>query len=161
MKIFLLFFVWIFILSCTKGDPSPSIGPRVKPFNLVFKFIKNKEKLPDSILNNIKLSYYLNNIKQYQSIYPAADTFSKLGIQTTDIDFGFISADDGVKNYYFEFPDGSKDTLYADYRRNTEAQAFSDTCFCYIPLKHIYINGKIPNIDSSLMMYGTVYLFNK
>ena len=164
-KYSVLFGSFIFLAlfgTCNKKDP---LGPQVINYSLFFLIKENGARLSDSVLNDMHLYYYENGVKKYMSdfsrcINEGGFQAHDLGIQATR-DAGWISADKNIKTFYLEYPDGSADTLYIDYRHVSYNEAVRNSCYCYYPLQSVKFNGKVPDIDSSVLMYEPVYLFIK
>ena len=100
------------------------------------------------------LSYYENgNKKAVSDFLPAIDGFDTLGILTTR-DIGFISGDDGIKNYLLEYPDGTTEDLFVDYRYLSQAEAKKDPCVCHYPFRSINYKGKTLSADPYISSLG-------
>jgi hypothetical protein len=86
------------VLSCS-FTRKPETSPNVMANSLFFLLNENNFKLPDSKLNQLKISY----IKQGNKIY-VEDLIRKtvdgydLGVMTTR-SVAFVSADDNIKNF--------------------------------------------------------------
>ena len=153
-------FCIIFITACSSSVIS---NVRLIPYSIFFKLIKNGNRLPDSVLDNLKLSYYQNGTKNYISdfircINEGGVNARDLGFMTTNL-IGVTSGNDNIKDYYIEYPNGTKDTLYVDYRHVSTADGEKDSCFCLYPLKQLKFNGLIPQIDTTIKIQ-TIYIFN-
>jgi hypothetical protein len=149
------------LLSCKKSN---NYGPQVIPDSLIFVIKKDGNRLSDSILNNMKMSYFENGIKNYMSDFVRATNEGPyngydLGIQGSRL-VGILSSEKGIKNYFLEYPDGSQDTLYVDYRLLKENEAKKDPCYCYYPLTAVNYNHTTPNMDTSIK-WQKVFLFSK
>lgn len=149
------------IMSCNKKTP---LGPQGINNTLFFLIKKNNQRLPDSVLNATKLSYFENGIKQYQSdlsrgINEGGFYAADLGILTTR-NTGAISSDKAIKDYFLEYPDGTKDTLFIDYRNVSYEEAKSNSCYCYRPLVGLRYNGQTPIKDASINQ-AEVYVFSR
>ena len=162
MKWILVFAAFIVAeFSCNKN---PRFGPLVVPSSLIFLVKKAGDRLPDSILNNMKLYYYQNGTKKYftdfirginEGDFQAYDS----GVQTTR-NIGFTSGDDNIKTYYLEYPSGQQDTLFIDYRHVGEDEAFHNSCYCYFPLQLVKFDGQVAITDPTITQQK-VYLFSK
>lgn len=147
--------------SCNKKDP---LGPQVINNSIFFLVKINNQRLPDSVLNNMKMSYYLSGQKKYvddftRGINEGGFMANDMGIQTTR-DVGTYSGDNNVKNYYLEYPNGTIDTLFIDYRHVSYNEASTNSCYCYYPLVDVKFNSVVAQIDSSITQQR-VYRFNK
>lgn len=161
---YLLFFSLVplfFAASCGKDK---KIGPQTIPSSLGFVVKKANVRLPDSIINNVKLFYFKNGVKTYMNdfirgINEGPFAAYDLGVQTTR-NIGFTSADDNIKNYFLEFANGDIDSLVVDYRHLGENDAFRNPCYCYYPLEQVSYNGRIALPDSTIIQQK-VFKFNK
>lgn len=147
--------------SCNKKDP---LGPQIINNSLIFVLKKNNNRLPDSILNNIKMYYYTNGQKIRMSdlergIDEGTFLANSLGILATR-NIGATSGDDNIKSYYLEYPNGTQDTLFVDYRHVSYNEAVNNNCYCYYPLIEVRYNGQVAPIDTSISAQK-VYLFKK
>lgn len=159
MKIYLLFFFLCFtcISSTCKKDFN---GPYIPPHSLFFLIKKGNNRLPDSILDNMKLYYYQNGSKKYLSDFQrATDEGYNLGILTTR-DIGLRSGNDNIKVYCLEYPSWPPDTLFADYRFLSTNEAKKDPCYCYYPLREVKFNNQTASPDPSITQQ-VIYLFTK
>lgn len=163
MKHSLILLIVICTILCV-GCSTKQIGPQTMNNSLAFLLTKNNQRLPDSIVNNIKMAYYEGNNKKY--INDLSRGINEGGFMAYDIgllstrDIGGYSSGGGIKNYYLEYPNGQIDTLYVDYRVLSYDQALKDPCFCYYPLVEVRYNGQPANLDSSITMQK-VYSFKK
>lgn len=137
-------------------------GPYIPAHSLFFLIKKGGARLPDSILNNMQLYYYQGGSKKYLSdftrgINEGGFQAYDLGIQTTR-NIGYISGNENTKDYYLEYPDGSLDTLFVDYRHLSESDAKNDPCYCYYPLREVKFNGQVAATDPSITVQK-VYSF--
>lgn len=147
--------------SCNREDP---LGPQVINNSLVFLLKKGGNRLPDSILNNTKLVYFLNGQKNYLSDFARGINEGPfqaydLGVLTTR-NIGSSSGDNNVKEYYLEYPNGTKDTLFVDYRHVSYNEAINNSCYCYYPLEQVKYNGVVATLDSTITQQK-VYKFYK
>lgn len=139
-------------------------GPRVIPYSLLFLIKENGVRLPDSVLNNMKLFYLQNGGKKYvydlrRGINEGPFAAYDLGVQVTS-NVGDLSAEAGIKNYFLEYPSGDIDTLFVNYVSVNTQQAQQEPCFCYYPLREVKFNGVAVGLDTSIY-YQTVYGFEK
>ncbi len=159
-SLFLIFLWSALSITCNKDFN----GPYLPPHSIFFVIKSNGARLPDSVLNNMRMYYYENNIKKYvtdftRAVNEAGVQAYDLGIQTTR-NIGFISGDENIKTYYLDYEYGPDDTLFVNYVHLTEKQAKRDPCYCYYPLKEVKYNGVVASLDLSLNNIKA-YLFNK
>ncbi len=152
---------FISMVACNKKTP---LGPQVINSSLIFLVKKNNQQLPDSILSNMKMSFYQNGSKLYQQDFVRAVNEgpfygADLGVMGPR-NIGVTSGDNGVKDYYLGYPDGSRDTLFVDYQHVNYNEAKNNSCYCYYPLVGLRFNGQVPSLDSSIKEQN-VYLFKK
>ena len=139
-------------------------GPQVIPSSFGFIIKQNGLRLEDSILNNMKLFCFKNNAKTYISdfirgINEGPFNALDLGVQTSR-DIGNKSGDDGIKDFYLEYPNGDIDTLYVNYNKLSGNDAAKHPCYCYYPLEEVKFNGVTASLDTSIKVQA-VYLFKK
>jgi hypothetical protein len=109
---------------------------------------ENGKRLPDSILTGVKTSYFQNNQRLFLTdlkrgiIENGFDAY-ELGILSTRL-IGTFSADKNIKNYFIEYPDGKRDTLFVDYVPP------SPNNNCLYILKQVKYNGKLIMPDPSI-----------
>jgi len=145
---------------CKKAGGGKEIGPSVINSSIFFLLKKNNQRLPDSILDGLRLSYFNGSAKNYVGDFVRATSDGyALGVMTTR-DIGGYSAGANIKNYYLEYPNGSLDTLFVDYRHLSYNEAVNDPCYCYYPLVSVKYNGVTAQLDSSITQQK-VYKFNK
>jgi hypothetical protein len=156
----------LLLFSCKKNqsNPCPTFWGYKLPYSLFFKLNLNGNRLADSVLNKLKLSYYQNGSKKYISDFSRAINEGSLnafdsGIMVTR-DIGFNSGDANIKDYYLEFPDGDIDTLFVDYRKYSQCEADTSVCQCLYPLYSVHFNGQKASPDAYITEH-TVYLFEK
>ena len=142
-------------------------GPYLPPHGFFFLIKKNGAKLPDSILDNVKLYYYQNGVKTYVSDFGRAINEGDFHARDSGIlatrNIGYSSGNDGVKTYFLEYLYGyfgPQDTLYADIPHLSEKDARRDPCYCYYPIREIKFNGQVAYTDPSIV-WEPVYLFYK
>jgi hypothetical protein len=150
-KLFLLTVLTLFAINaCSKSDCFYVSIPN----SLVFIIKKDNRILSDSILNNIKLSYVIGIEKKYVSdVARGINEFSKIGVITSRL-IGQYSADDNIKDYTIEYPNGEKDKLFVDYESPSKETG------CVYKLNSIKFNGKIAEIDTELLPIE-IYRFNR
>ena len=143
------------IAACSKRK-----GPQVVPASLFFIIKQNGIRLDDNTLNDMKLYYFRSGIKTYVSDFlRATEEGYNLGVQTTRT-IGDISADENIKDYYLQFPNGDLDTLIVDYKHVNDREAFNNSCYCYYPLQSVKYNGTVALPDPSITQQK-VYRFDK
>lgn len=116
-----------------------------------FQIKINGEILPDSVLNNLKISYIQNGTKKYISdLGQAVDYYANMGIMTTR-SIGSM----GVQSYNLEYNNGfATDTLFADYSSETPSTN------CQYLLRQIKFNN-ITVVGATTFSYQPVYVFYK
>lgn len=150
------FFVFGFILliafsNCSKKNRCHYVS---LPNSLFFLLKKDGIRLPDSVLNNLKISYYENATTKYISdLGRAKEEGYNLGVMTTRL-IGDISANKNIKQYFIEYSDGEKDTLNVDY----EPPSISNGC--HYNLIQVKFNGKEITPDLAITMQK-VYTLEK
>lgn len=132
------------LLSCHK-DKRELLGPEA----LLIRPIHNMDVLPDATLNATKLYYFSSQtIKEYVGDFGrATGSGYQWGILSTT-NVAALSANDNIKFYYLEFPDGDIDTLFVDYQQISDDEARDNDCFCDKPQISIRINGNVPIRDT-------------
>ena len=163
----ILFLITTIIMfsSCTRTSVSPCLSYDVFRPPSIFAFdIKHKNILiADSVLNALKLFYKSNGGNIYVSDFQRRIAeYYPLGIMVTQ-EIGFKSADNLIKDYYLEFPNGDIDTLYVDYRHYTPCEADTSSCRCTYPLIKVIYNNHEAFFDRDLLTNNNdlVYQFNK
>ncbi len=155
------FFLVLFLLQmqCSKYDKC-AFDTYLVPHSLVFVIHDKGNRLPDSVLNSNKLFYYKSLKKEYLSDFTRGlNEFYDLGIQSTR-NIGFISGDEGIKDFYLEYLGGDIDTLFVDYKKLNQEDACNHPCKCNYPLESVKFNGVAAIPDTSIKVQK-VYLFNK
>ncbi len=146
-----VFAVLLFDEGCKKGSACHYFS---MPNSLFILLTQGGKRLPDSILDYTKISYYQDGNKKYLTDFTHAGLeWNALGIMTTR-DIGSASAGLGIKTYFIEYPDATKDTLYADY------ESPSPSTSCVYVLHTIKYNGMLIKQDTTYKG-GEVYVFNK
>lgn len=156
MKTILMFLAATILIS---GSCRKRKGALIVPDSLFFVIKQNGLRLPDSVLNNMKLYYFKfgNKIYMPDFIRGSEDGYN-LGVQTTR-QIGHVSGDDNIKDFYLEYASGDIDTLYVDYQYIGEA-AYDHPCYCYYPMGVVKYNGNIASPDPSITQQR-VYRFDK
>ena len=89
--------------TCNKKQECPTFWGTLLPQTFYFVIKNNGNRLPDSILNSLKLAYYKNNDKVYVNDFGRAGSDGyNLGAMITR-DIGLRSGDDNVKNFILSF----------------------------------------------------------
>ena len=159
MKYFFLFLTAGFVIATSSCDKK-QIGLQVINNSLFFVIKTNNLRLPDSVLNNLKLYYFKNNVKTFvPDFVRATGEGYNLGVMTTR-DIGNLSGDANIKAYYLEYQNSTKDTLSINYKHVNYDEAKNNSCYCYYPLLEVKYNGVSAQLDSSITQQK-VYKFNK
>lgn len=147
-------------VTCKKKQECPVFWGYLVPHTFNFIVKTNGMRLPDSILNNLRLFYLSDNSRQYVSDFGRAgsDGYNLGAMLTRDI--GLKSGNNNIKDYYLEYPGGSIDTLFVDYRHYTACEADTSKCGCIYPLYAVKYKGAAAPIDTSIHQIQ-VFLFNK
>ena len=162
MKYLLLIFICFSLVAvkCTKSRSGPQDIPR----SFFFLIKKNNVRLEDNTLNNTKMYYLKDGAKMYVSDFTRAINGGELNAYDLGIQTSFriedISANENIKNFYLEYPNSDVDTLFIDYKRLSEKEAFNHPCYCYTPLEQVKYNG-ITVLPDSNIKQQTVYRFDK
>lgn len=170
MKKLLIIFAFLVVLAilcfntgCDKGNCKWDLPPNT----LYFRFEKNKQQLPDSILSKIKLYYIKNGEKIYRpgpDLFDTAFMFPAIrtapGLANTDV---MINLYVSTGTWYFEFPDNNVDTLYTVLTEISCKEGQKDRCNCEHPLTEVKFNGKDAPIATDIQADDgkAVYLFEK
>lgn len=132
-----------------------------------YRIVQNGYKLPDSIIDNLKMYYMVGTMKYYRS--PGGDSSTANHLLKPSYYFGDTYWDEqgvricvnvnpfGVKyNYwYFEFPNGDVDTLYVESRHVRNEEGLKDVCQCNNPFTVIKYNGRDVELNNWLMPPGS------
>jgi hypothetical protein len=154
---YLIFIICILVFSCKR---KPEFGPNVIPNSLFFLLTESSNRLPDSILNSIKISYIKQGNKYYiNDLIRATGSGYDIGVMTTR-SVAFVSANDNIKNFNIEYYDGSSDDLFIDYIKLDLESAKKNSCFCYYPRNDIRFKNTSAILDSNIKEQQ-VYRFNK
>jgi len=147
-------------------------NPTDLPQTLYFKIARNGQIITDSsYLSKIRIYYYKNgyeidnpndidddNHVLYDETSLASITDS-LGLFAS-----YFLPEISIENhqyFYFEFPDGTVDTLWLNAEKVSSDEAINESCDCTTPIKAIKFNGKIPNKSRDNYQYINYYIFNK
>ena len=159
------FFLVLFLLQmqCSKYDKC-AFGTYLVPHSLIFIIKTDKQRLDDASLDKMKLFYLKSSSKFYiDDFYRSTNEgdykFYDLGLQGSR-NIGFISGDEGIKDFYLEYTGGDIDTLFIDYKKLNQEDACNHPCKCNYPLESVKFNGKDAIVDISIKVQK-VYLFNK
>lgn len=160
MKPFLTLFMVAGILaglvSCDKNKTA-----LIEQDPLLIRPISDEQILPGSVLDQIELYYFQYNVKrQVPDFGRAPGSGYQAGILYSK-DIVSLSANDQIKDYYMQFPDGVIDTLYVDYELVNEEDGRSETCTCLKPLRTFLYNRKALPLDSIRQNGADVYRLDK
>lgn len=137
-----------------------------------YRIVQNGDKLPDSILSELKMYYIENGIKYYRT--PNVDSIAGNHLLKPSHFSGDTYLDDeGVRicvsvnpfgvvhNYwYFEFPDGDIDTLYVESKHVGNKEGLQDVCQCNDPFTVIKYNGRDAELNTTLLPPGSRPIYN-
>lgn len=140
------------LINCSKS--SSKCYWQSPPPSLFFLLKKSGNRLADSILNNLKLSYLESGTKKYvPDLKRATEDGYALGIMASR-KIGILSADNHIKEFTVEYPDGSSDTLHVDFESPSPANG------CYYNLKQVKYNNQLSYPDPTITIQR-IYLFEK
>lgn len=145
-----------FLLCCKKTSNSTCKYDAI-PSSLILKISKSGTILTDTQLRECKLSYIESNTKKYVTDFVLSlDVNSRnKGLIASRL-IGILSADNGIKTYYIEYPnDWITDTLYVDYLPHTPATN------CVYVQNTIKFNGQNASIDNNFHFDSPVFVLNK
>lgn len=153
--IFFILFSSIIILGLNCKKTSSSCSDTPEPPVFFFQIKKNGVPLGNDTLQNIKLSYIVNGVKDYiTDLSEATDYYANMGILDTRT-AGVISSTQGIQIFYIEYPNGfSTDTLFLDY------PPVSSSTDCSYFLSKVQFDGVTIEGDTAFG-YQPVYVFNK
>jgi len=147
-------------------------NPTYLPQTLYFKIAQNGQTITDSsYLSKIRIYYIKNGYKidnpndidnDNRVIYDQ-HTLASL-IDTSGLFLSYFIPEISTKGeqyFYFEFPDGSVDSLWLNAEKVSKNEASHESCNCTTPIKGIKFNGKIPNQKPDSKRYIKYYIFNK
>lgn len=63
--------------------------------------------------------------------------------------------------FYFEFPDGTVDTLWLNAEKVNDKEGIHEACHCSTPIRNVKFNGKIPEQNADNSRHINYYIFNK
>lgn len=157
-KITLFVFVVFSFISCDRIVPDPWVLP---PNVFYYQITQNSMPLSTVVLDSLKF-YYINEngIKIYNSENVEGDGEhvllpSKIGSDYLDAE-GVRACLElnifGVQHntWYFEYPDGSIDTLYVESQQIPKAEGRKDPCYCIAPFTVVRLNGRDAYIHPTL-----------
>lgn len=147
----------VLLFSCNKNkiieveDPDPWILP---PNSFFFQITRNGEKLPDSVLADLKLFYIDHDRRIYEDPNEKLDNrehillpsymssnihLDEQGVRIAPYVNGF-----GVEHntWYFEFSNGDIDTLYVESQEISSEEGRQNECYCKYPFSVVRFNGK-------------------
>jgi hypothetical protein len=134
------------------------------PLPIFFVVKKNGQRLPDSVLNYMSLTYLKNGTRTYVNDFgrgsnDGAFSARDLGVQVSML-VGVSSGKEGIKTYYLEYPDGDVDTLMVDYQYLEFDDAVKHPCRCKYPFIGVTFNRQTPVKDPTITVQN-VWVFNK
>lgn len=146
--------------------------PMYFPEKLYFKFAQNGQIITDSnLLSKIRI-YYIkngyeiddpNDIDNDNKVIYDQKTLASL-IDTSGLFVSYFLPEISTKGeqyFYFEFPDGSVDSLYLNAEKVSKNDAIYESCDCTTPIRAIKFDGKIPKQIADTLRYTNYYIFNK
>lgn len=139
------------LVQCSKST-SNSCRYTSPPDSFFFLIKKNNDRLPDSVLNGIRISYSENGARKYLTdLTRATEEGYALGVMTTRL-IGIISADQVIKDFIIEYPSTySNEPLHIDY------QSPSKNNGCAYSLQQVNYNGHAVSPDPAITVQR-VYL---
>lgn len=179
-----IIFIFIGFGCFKKNSPNPIYYPDMTPFWISIEITKNGNILPDSVLQNIKISYYAfgnkNYILDFSFVKDPNDTtkslvgtfeaylLSSLSNRPKSLSFPTIPGnyatnliyvkvpDTPVSSYYIEYPNGLKtDTMYLVTTIQNGEQAVNSSCGCTNPPPtKLMFNGVDAPLDTALTKKG-------
>lgn len=159
----------LFHNSCNKCK---GCGIILLPQTLCFKIVQNGKIITDSsYLSKIRIYYYKNGyeIDDPNDIDPSDLTIYDQHTLATFSDSSGLFASyfmteistKGQQYFYFEFPDGTVDTLFLNVEKVSDKEGIHEACHCSTPIRTIKFNGKIPQQNADNLRYINYYIFNK
>lgn len=152
-------FAFALLISCssmllvTCGKNSNTCHWAAEPPDFIFQINHNGKIIPDSILNEIKISYYQNGIKKYiPDLGTATDTnYINRGLMGSR-EIGTFEN----QTFFLEYSNGfAIDTLIVNNLLPTPATN------CQYKVKQIRFDNQTPLIDTSFKFSWPVYIFIK
>ncbi len=147
----------VLLFSCNKNkvieveDPDPWILP---PNSFFFQITRNGEKLPDSVLTDLKLFYIDRDRRIYEAPNEKLDNrehillpsymSSNIHLDEQGVRLAPYINGSGVEynTWYFEHPTGDIDTLYVESQKISKAEGRQNECYCINPFSVVRFNGK-------------------
>lgn len=136
------------------------------PSSFAFQILEGGNKLSDSALAEIKC-YYLkggskNNIMLLYSDSVLTEYIANKGILIDNVDMIYAAGNNGIKDFYIEFPSGDIDTIYLDIEKVETCQAKQEKCYCQYPIRNVKFNNKEVSEHELSWVYGApIYIFDK
>lgn len=142
----------ITFLSCKRENPDPWILP---PNFFYYQIVQNGNKMPDSILSNLKF-YYFNEMGNKVFSDPNTDNEAanhvllpswipgNEALDAEGVRLCMEIASFGVRNntWYFEYPNGDIDTLYIESQKISKQEGRVNECQCVNPITLVRYNGR-------------------
>lgn len=145
------------MIACKQKDPDWILPPN----KFYYQITQNSMPLSTVVLDSLKF-YYINEngIKIYNSENVEGDGEhvllpSKIGSDYLDAE-GVRACLElnifGVQHntWYFEYPDGSIDTLYVESQQIPKSEGRKDPCYCIAPFTVVRLNGRDAYIHPTL-----------
>lgn len=137
-----------------------------------YRIVQNGDKLPDSILSELKMYYIEGGTKYYRTPNVNSITGNHL-LKPSHFSGDTYLDDEGVRicvpvnafgvvhNYwYFEFPNGDIDTLYVESKHVGNKEGLQDVCQCNDPFTVIKYNGRDAELNTTLLPAGSRPIYN-
>jgi hypothetical protein len=123
------------------------------PSPLYFSLKEKGQSLSEELLNKLKLSYFENSEMKYDPCAKKLTDFKIMMIPGID----WLSKKGSIKEFYLEYPDNTRDTIYANFRtRKTECDDM------YELAEPLRFNGKVVDrFDTTVLKGCRVYVFEK
>ncbi len=167
IKMFSLFLVVFATLNSCRQKENPDMY-HLDINYFAYRIVQNGDKLPDSIMDGLKM-YYIEGMTKYYKNPTVNDSATASHLLKPSHYSGDTYLDEqGVRvcptlnpfgvvhNYwYFEFPNGDVDTLYVESRNVSNKEGMQDVCQCNNPFTVIKYNGRDAEINTELMPEGT------
>lgn len=159
-----LLLIVLAVVSCGKKEDPDKYHLDINLF--AYRIVQNGDKLPDSILSELKMYYIEGGAKFYRTPYVDSNAGNHL-LKPSYFSGNTFLDDEGVRicvsvnpfgvvhNYwYFEFPNGDVDTLYVESRHVGNQEGLQDVCQCNDPFTVIKYNGRDAEINTTLSPQG-------